>query len=106
MIGPSYNGYPDPLEGLGYVFEPKGVYNWTDYKNPKVISLVNQARQTFDAQQRTDMLLEAQKIYEPSYPEVTLLSLYEVSYLSNKLSGMVTTTAYGRIPSLALIGAK
>jgi peptide/nickel transport system substrate-binding protein len=106
MIGPSYNGYPDPIEGLGYVFEPKGVYNWTDYNNPKVLSLVNQARQTFDAKQRTDMLLEAQKIYEPSYPEVTLLSLYEVSYLSDKLSGMVTTTAYGRIPSLALIGAK
>ena len=106
LIGPTYNGYPDPLEGIGYIFEKDGVYNWSGFDDPKVNKLLGQARGTFDSAERVDLVLEAQEIYEPEYPEPSLVSLYEVSFLSDELTGMVTTTAYQRTPSMALIGAK
>jgi len=106
LIGPSYNGYRDPMEGIGYTFEKDGEYNYTNYDNPEVNRLLAEARQTFDTPTRVSLLTQAQTIYEPDYPATTLLSTYVVSYLDSDLTGMITAFSYTRNPSLALIGAK
>ena len=52
-----------------------------------------------------EFIVKAQEIYEKAYLGTALVDQYEISFLSNKLSGMTTSFAYMNTPSLALIGA-
>jgi peptide/nickel transport system substrate-binding protein len=105
MLASSFDASMDPLEPLGFNVLPGSFYNYTDFNNPQVNALVTKARQTFDPLQRTKMLIEVQKIFEASEPATTLEVLDEVSYLNDRLSGLVTSYNYLFAPSLALIGA-
>jgi len=92
----------DPLENQDLL--KKTPWNFSEYYNPQVIALLEQAKRTLDVTARTQVLLKAQSMYEPAQSTMTIVSQYEVSYLKNGLAGMVTTWHYFSIPSLALIG--
>jgi peptide/nickel transport system substrate-binding protein len=100
-----FNIADDPLEPLLFELLPGSPYNYSNYDNPEVVSLLTKASQTFDPATRAAMVIKAQSIYEKAWPAATLLNLDEVSYLNDRLSGAVTSFAYLMGPSLAAIGA-
>lgn len=101
----SFNVAHDPLEPLGYDYLPDSPYNYTNYDDPQVTKLLNEARQSFDEADRTKLLLQAQAIYEPSSTKIPLVSNYTTLFLNNHLGGAVTSLAYWSMPALALVGS-
>lgn len=100
-----FNGLPEPVEPLGFIITCKAFYNNTGYCNKQVDRLMDQARQTSDAQQRAKLVTQAQDIFEQEPSDTSLLSRNEVMYLNNKYSGAITSFTYLSRPSLAYIGA-
>ena len=105
MFAVGFNGLPDPVEPVPFFVQKGSVYNYTDYSNPQVDALINKARQTFDAQERTKLMVQAQTIYERERVATSLLNKNEILFLSNKLTGATVSFPYLFEPSLARIGA-
>jgi len=101
----SFNVATDPLEPLPFSVLPGSFYNYTEYENPEVTELIEEAKETLDPAKRAALTIKAQSIFEEERSGTSLLGLKEVSFLSDKLSGMTTSFAYLNTPSLALIGA-
>ncbi len=100
----AFNGRPDPVELLNFVFVTP-VYNYTEYNNPQVTALIEEARASSDPAKRTDLLIQAQTIYEPDNVLTSLVMPYEISYLNGDYTGMITSFNYAFLPSLATIGS-
>ncbi len=100
-----FNIANDPLEPLGFELLPGSPYNYGGYNNPQVTMLLNQARSQLNPTKSAQLVIQAQSIYEKAWPAATLLNIAEISYLSNRLSGAVTSFPYLLTPSLASIGA-
>jgi peptide/nickel transport system substrate-binding protein len=105
LMSSSFNAVTDPLEPLGFEILPGSFYNYVNYNDPQVTALVTKARQTFDPVARSKMLIEAQRRYEAQSIGTTFVELFEVSFLNNRLSGMITSFNYMFLPSLATIGS-
>jgi peptide/nickel transport system substrate-binding protein len=105
LMAISFNVAADPLEPVPFNVMPGSFYNYTNYENPEVTRLINEAKQTFDAKARTALMVKAQSIYEQNPTTAVLVELNEISYLNKKFSGMTTSFAYMNTPSLASIGA-
>jgi peptide/nickel transport system substrate-binding protein len=101
----SFNVAHDPLEPLGYDYLPGSDYNFTNYDDPEVTKLLTEARQSFDERKRTTLLLKAQSIYEPASTKIPLVSNYNTMFLSNRLGGAITSSAYWSMPALAFVGS-
>lgn len=100
---PEYLGYPStflvpPADG--------GFYNWSRYNNPKVTKLMNSARTAASPRQQAKDFVAAQKVFAPDNLQVTLGGAYQLTYLSNKLTGVVTSVAMYSAPWAAKLGAK
>ncbi|WP_327699189.1 ABC transporter substrate-binding protein [Streptomyces sp. NBC_00459] len=106
LLSANFNGAPDPLEYLGFVFTPGGPYNWAGYEDQKVFDAVAEARQTFDTAERVKLLTDSQSAWEKAATGTSLVNTYEVSYLGKDLTGATTSFPYLFTPSLALIGRK
>jgi peptide/nickel transport system substrate-binding protein len=102
----SFNGIPDPLEPIPFEVTTHAFYNYVGYSNKQVDQDVAEALHTFDRVKQTQLLLDAQNIYEQHPWMTSLLSLNEVMYLNNRLGGAVTSFAYLGLPSLAYIGQR
>jgi len=106
MITFGYLDIPDPLDYLALFYGPEPIFNWIDYKNPLVLNNVAQARATFDANKRAQLVTEAQAQYMKDEVVIPVANTDEVLFLSNKFSGAPVSFAYIYLPSLAMIGAK
>jgi peptide/nickel transport system substrate-binding protein len=106
ILGYNYNAVPDPLEFMGFVIQPGGVYNYTDYNNPQAWNDVVKALQTLDPAARTKLVLTAQALTEGARVSTSLEDTDEVSFLGKGLTGAVTSFPYMFVPSLAYIGGK
>lgn len=97
----------NPLVTAAVVLLPGAFFNYTDFDNPKVTSLFETARETLDAQKRSELLVEAQDIYEggPQVHEQAILTLYTITYQNDGLAGAITNGTWLWTPSLATIGA-
>ena len=105
FIGSSFNGVQDPLEPTGFIYLPEAFYNLTGFDDPDVTRLLTEARQSFDAQERADMFVEAQAIYEEQLAVIPLLSTNTVTFLNDRLAGAVTSFAYLTMPALVSVGS-
>lgn len=102
------NGYldlADPLDYLSLFIGPQAVFNWINYNDPTVISLVNQARSTFDPVQRARLLVQAQQRYTKFGIVIPLVNPDEALYMRNGVTGAPASFAYIYEPSLATVGA-
>jgi peptide/nickel transport system substrate-binding protein len=106
LISTNYNQVADPLEFLGLGIQPGSVYNYTNYSNPAAWNDLVEARQVFNAQQRTKLILASQALQESARGATSLEDTDEVSFLSGNLTGAVTAFPYLFEPSLATIGGK
>src|SRR5581483_8304196 len=52
MMASNFSAAPDPLETIGFSYLPKVTYNYTDYDDPQVTKLFDEARSTFDGTHR------------------------------------------------------
>lgn len=105
MIQSSFNMTREPLEPLGFILLPDAFYNYTGFNDPHVTELLIGARQTFDNQERAEMINEAADIAEESSPTIPLVSTSTITFLNNSLGGAITSFAYLSMPAMGYIGA-
>jgi len=105
LYGASFNSQQNPLEPLGFDLLPGQPYNYTDYNDPRVTKLLEEARSSFDAKKRARLIVKAQKIYEPRTGTISLVSTNTATFLNTKLTGAVTSFAYWSMPQMAYVGA-
>jgi peptide/nickel transport system substrate-binding protein len=103
MLASQWMAARDPLE-FWDLFRPSP-WNFPEYSDPQVSALFEKARSTFDVNERTQLLTQAQAIYEPAQAYVGVVGLDLGSYLKSGLAGMVTDWHYFNIPAIALIGS-
>ncbi|HMK93230.1 MAG TPA: ABC transporter substrate-binding protein, partial [Thermoleophilia bacterium] len=97
---------PDPLDYLALFYGPEPIFNWINYDNPTVLNNVAQARATFDATKRAQLVTEAQAQYMKDEVVIPVANNDEALFMSNKISGAPVSFAYIYLPSLAMIGGK
>ena len=95
----------DPLDYLGLIVFKDSLFNWTGYSNPQVESLVTKARSNFDDASRAQQVTQAQALYEAPQIVIPMLSLHELLYMNNKITGAPASFAYIFQPSLASVGS-
>jgi peptide/nickel transport system substrate-binding protein len=105
LYGASFNSSQNPLEPLGFDLLPDQPYNYTDFNNPQVTKLLNDARSSFDAKERARLIVQAQEIYEPVTGTISLVSTNTATFINNRLTGAITSFAYWSTPQMAYIGA-
>lgn len=90
METPGVLGYPQLFTlppALG------GVFNWSGYSDDDVTALLQQSRTSTDAQAAADAYVQAQEIFAPDMLQVTLAGSYHTTFLSDALTGAVTSVA-------------
>ncbi len=105
MYSESFNGVQDPLEPTGFTFLPGAFYNYTDFSDPTVTQNLEKARQTFDGTERAELFLAAQQVYEAAHASIPVVSTNTATFLSNDLTGAVTSFAYWAMPQMAYVGS-
>jgi len=101
----SFNSRQEPLEPLGSDLLPEQPYNYTNYDDPEVTRLLNEARSTFDVKEQSELIVKAQEIYEPQSALISLVSTNTAMFINNRLTGAITSFAYWSMPQMAYIGA-
>ncbi|WP_315770762.1 ABC transporter substrate-binding protein [Rhodococcoides kroppenstedtii] len=105
ILSTSFNSGQNPLEPLGFDLLPGESYNYTNFDNPEVTRLLSEARASDDLTKQTELILEAQKIYEPDSSVISLVNTYTTTFVNKRLTGAVTSFAYWSMPQMAYIGS-
>lgn len=106
MIQENFNGSADPLEPLGFSYLPGQPYNYTEFDDPEVTQLLTEARKTFDATERAQMVVDALEIIEADSATIPVVFMNTTTFLNNEYTGAVTSFAYWSSPALAYIGTE
>jgi peptide/nickel transport system substrate-binding protein len=104
MIQSNFNAAPDPLEPIGFTVLPGQSYNYVEFDDPQVTSLITEAYAATDPKAKAEKIIEAQGIYEADSFTIPLVSTNTTTFLRNDLTGAVTSFAYWSMPSMAYIG--
>ncbi len=105
ILGSSFNGVQDPMEPTGFDYLPGAFYNYTNFDNAEVTSLINKSLASFDAQQRADYWVQIQKLTEAKSILIPIVSTNTVTFINNRLGGAVTSFAYLTMPALTSVGS-
>ncbi len=100
---PGFIGYPSTFL---LPFELGGVYNWSGYANPAVIEHIMASQTATDPITAAEEYVAAQEIFAPDLLQVTLASAYNLSYLNDELTGIVTSSAVYSNPWALHLGGK
>src|SRR5262249_52776354 len=85
----SWSGRADPDGNVANLFTTKGAQNRSDYQNPKVDELLQQARGTTDQPTRRRLYGEANAIILDDMPLLPIQHLPEIKAMSQKLQGFI-----------------
>ncbi len=105
LLSDSFNSSPSPLEPLFFLFMPGESYNYTQFDDPRVTALLEQARETTDPRASAELVVQAQKIYESASTAIPLLNTYSTMFINSRLTGAVTSVAFWSMPQMAYVGA-
>ncbi|MBT2118914.1 ABC transporter substrate-binding protein [Dyella sp. LX-66] len=105
ILGASGSGIKDPLQIIGFQYLPDGYWNLTGFNNPEVTRLINDSRESLDPRERAWMFVKMQDIYEKQSTMTPIVSQREITFLNNRLSGAVTTSAHVVMPAMVFVGA-
>lgn len=83
-----------------------GIFNWSGYANPRVSGPLMAARTTPDPVAAAKAYVAAQRIFAPDQLQVTLAGAYHTTFLSNRLTGAVTSVAAYASPWALHLGGK
>ncbi|WP_455362091.1 ABC transporter substrate-binding protein [Streptomyces sp. SYSU K21746] len=99
-----YVTMPDPASYVAESVTPRGIFNWTNYNNPDVTRLLDQARTSSDPAASAKAYAEAQALFTPTTPAVFLATTHERMYMNKRISGAPTSFAYMGMPWAAYLG--
>ncbi|MGW0535120.1 ABC transporter substrate-binding protein [Streptomyces sp. NPDC003032] len=99
-----YVGMPDPASYVAEMVTPRGIFNWTDYRNADVSRLLDRARTSFDPAKSAKAYAEAQALFTPTVPVVHLATTHERMFMNERISGAPTSFAYMSMPWAAHLG--
>ncbi|MFE0804080.1 ABC transporter substrate-binding protein [Streptomyces sp. NPDC058812] len=99
-----YVSMPDPASYVAESVTPRGLFNWTNYDNPDVTRLLDQARTSSDPAATAKAYAEAQALFTPTTPVVYLATTHERMFMNKRLSGAPTSFAYMSMPWAAHLG--
>ena len=99
-----YVEIPDPLSYAQLLTAPTSPFNWTNYRNTKVTSLLAQAQATMRPKTSAALFTQAQALYSKDLPVVPLASPHERMFLNKRLSGAPASFAYINMPWAAHLG--
>lgn len=105
-------GYLETPGVLGYpsLFvvpeEVGGFFNWSGYDDPEVTEHMMAARNATDPETAANEFVAAQEIFAPDFLQVTLAGAYQLTYISDDLSGVVTSIAVYSSPWALHLGGK
>ena len=107
----AFPGFPDPHAILNTNFNGalaghNGGFNFAQYSNPKVDSLLNQAAALTDQAKRIELYKEAQKLIGADYPVITVSNPASVVALSDKVVGYKYNVAHHQTYNYMDIGLK
>lgn len=100
-------GYQEVPGSLYYAPEfatPTGLFNWSQYDNPEVTKLLEEARATTDTVTTAEKFVEAQALFAPDNLQVTLAGMNTLLYLRDGLSGSPASISYLGTPWAASLG--
>ncbi|MGX1268392.1 ABC transporter substrate-binding protein [Streptomyces phaeoluteigriseus] len=99
-----YVGMPDPASYVAESVTPRGIFNWTNYDNPEVTRLLEQARTASDPAASAKAYAEAQALFTPTTPAVFLATTHERMFMNKRISGAPASFAYMGMPWAAYLG--
>jgi peptide/nickel transport system substrate-binding protein len=102
----NYPDYADPAAFYATFALPGGSQNYSGYENPKVTSLLEQARTTADPQARAKLVAQAGDILMQDLPWIPIVAPKTVLAMSNKVTGAPSSFSYMGAPWATGIGAK
>lgn len=100
---PGFIGYPSTFL---LPFELGGIYNWSGYDNPEVTEHIMASQTATDPDTAASEYVAAQAIFAPDLLQVTLASAYNLTYLNDDLTGVVTSSAIFSTPWALNLGGK
>ena len=100
---PGFIGYPSTFL---LPFELGGIYNWSVYDNPEVTEHIMASQTATDPDTAASEYVAAQAIFAPDLLQVTLASAYNLTYLNDDLTGVVTSSAIFSTPWALNLGGK
>ena len=83
-----------------------GIFNWSEYSNAEATEHLMAARTAVDSETAANEFVAAQAIYAPDMLQVTLAGTYHLTYVSNDLTGVVTSVAAYSSPWALHLGGK
>ncbi|PZT71288.1 ABC transporter substrate-binding protein [Streptomyces sp. SW4] len=99
-----YVGMPDPASYVAEMVTPRGIFNWTDYRDPEVTRLLDEARTSADPEASARAYAEAQARFTPAVPVVYLATTHERMFMNRRISGAPPSFAYLGMPWAARLG--
>ena len=90
----NYGDYADPAALLATLDLPGGSQNYTNFNDPKLTTLMEQARSTANPNQRAALMVQAEKINNQLLPWIPDVQPTNLLLLSKNLSGAVASFAY------------
>ncbi len=101
----NYGDYADPSALYKTIVLPTGSQNFSDYNNPQVTSLLNQARGTADADQRAKLTSQAQAIITNDMVWIPLALPSTTVVMHKGVTGVPSTFQYQFGPWGVYLGA-
>lgn len=99
-----YVGMPDPASYVAESVTPRGLFNWTNYDNPEVTRLLDQARTASSPAASAAAYAKAQALFTPTTPAVFLATPHERMFMNKRISGAPASFAYMGMPWAAHLG--
>jgi peptide/nickel transport system substrate-binding protein len=90
----NYGDYADPAALLATLDLPGGSQNYTNFNDPKLTALLEQARSTANPNQRAALMVAAEKLNNQLMPWIPDVQPTNLLLLSKNLSGAVASFAY------------
>jgi peptide/nickel transport system substrate-binding protein len=90
----NYGDYADPAALLATLDLPGGSQNYTNFNDPKLTALLEQARSTANPNQRAALMVQAEKINNQLLPWIPDVQPTNLLLLSKNLTGATASFAY------------
>jgi peptide/nickel transport system substrate-binding protein len=101
----NYPDYADPAGLYSTLVLPGGSQNYDNFNDPKITSLMEQARTTADQNQRATLIVQAQKLIMQELPWIPVADPDTILIMNKKITGAPATFSYMFAPWLGGLGA-
>jgi len=93
IVTTGYSTTPGVLEYPQQFVTEQGLFNWSDYRNEEAEELIFEARGTTDPQESAEQFIASQSLFGRDYLQISLGGEYSRTFVSNELTGVITSSA-------------